>query len=63
LTSTTITQGGHTGSGGFLSPNSNTGNTAPTVQQASLNGYVEVYKNGVLDSTFNYTGTVQTYTT
>jgi len=62
LTSATLTQGGHTGSGGFLSPNSNTSNTAPTIQQASLNGYVEVYKNGVLDSTFNYTGTVQTYT-
>lgn len=62
LTNVTITQGGHTASGGYISPNSSTGNTQPTVLQNSVNGKIEVYKNGALDTTFNYTGAVQTYT-
>ena len=59
LTSTTMTTGGGSqggqGSGG-LSGNNQSNGTPGT------NGKIEVYRNGSIDTTYNYTGGVQTFT-
>ena len=60
LTNTANTTGGGR-AGGSGSEGGESG-SGPGTGTNGQNGVVEIYKNGILDQTFNYTGSIQSYT-
>tara|TARA_R100001443_G_scaffold41208_1_gene54629 strand:- start:101 stop:976 length:876 start_codon:yes stop_codon:yes gene_type:complete len=58
----TLNQQGNGKSGGIDNGGPPGGGSGPSNGTPAENGQVLVYRNGVLDTTFNYTGSVQTFT-